>query len=712
MTNPINNPINSCNPSTSSAVIRRNSQLLELPFELVIEILTRLNGEDNRACRLLCKQWDQVLNREDIWQRLFEKHFPDINSEKIKNFQTAYKLYLNLTNGVCTSRTLEGHHSGIKSIVTFDGGFISGSGDKTIKIWDLKTLTCIATLQGHTRPVESLAIFNGKLISGSYDNTISIWDLNTRTCIAVLEGHTAPVTSLAISNGRLISGSRNNTIKIWDLNTYLPICTATLEGHRDPSGSLIIVDDGRLISVCSNEYDNENSIKIWDLSTEPPTCIATLEGHTDSVTSLVSSDGRLISGSDDKTIKIWDLKKFTCTATLKWHAFSVSSLAIFNGKLIAGSSACMIKIWDLKTLACTATLAGHDRDVGSLAVSNRTLISGSSDYKIKVWDFMANNDEVFKEIAGQLKDEDPSLTEQAIRRFLRMPKSAKNKIYGELYKIIKPRLTKANDYYGCAEHAFHDQHGQSATSLEKAQAIRNYLAAEKELEQPTELPREPLLKHLGIVTPEQFSDILHCRPEHLQQRGILSPEDLQLICSLSLDVQALAIEEDSGLGGNFRDNAVKLEADRRKRALSGLSQQMSQEVASKIQEITDCACNDVLLYEGDSPWIGFQNKLDAFRAKFDAIVLECDGSPKLIVEAFKLAKYNELARELNALVEEFQTLDRNHQIVKLRTYIHQQDISRAWEKCPAVGTQRLINLPTFEQKTLPRLLQMGLVNLG
>ncbi|MGC2595699.1 MAG: hypothetical protein WA347_05415, partial [Rhabdochlamydiaceae bacterium] len=75
---------------------------------------------------------------------------------------------------------------------------------------------------------------------------------------------------------------------------------------------------------------------------------------------------------------------------------------------------------------------------------------------------------------------------------------------------------------------------------------------------------------------------------------------------------------------------------------------------------------------------------------------------------FKLAKYNELARELNALVEEFQTLDRNHQIVKLRTYIHQQDISRAWEKCPAVGVQRLVNLPTAEQKTLPMLLQMGL----
>jgi hypothetical protein len=662
MTNPINNPTNSCNPSTSSAVIQKNSPLLRLPLELVIAILTRLNGEDNRACRLLCKQWDQILSRGDVWRSLFEKHFPHINSEKIENFQTAYKLYSNLTNGVYASHTLKGHSHSISSIVAFDGRLISGSSEGAIEVFDLKTLTCIATLEGHTSLVTSLVISDGRLISGSSEGTIKIWDLQTLICIATFEGDQYNVKSLAVSDGRFISGSLlDNTIKIWDLETL--------------------------------------------------TCTATLQGHTSFVGSLAVSGERLISGSLDCTIKIWDLKTLTCTATLG-HTSFVTSLAVSGGRLISGSFDGLIRIWDLKTFTCTATLR-HTHTIAFLAFSNGQLILGSPGCKIKIWDFLANNDKVFEGIAGQLEDENPDIAEEALRRFLRMPKSAKDKIYEELYKIINPRLTQANDYDGCAEHAFRGQYGHSSTPLEKTVAIGNYPAAEKESAQSTELPREPLLKHLGIVTPEQFSDILHCRPEHLQQRGILSPEDLQLICSLSLDVQALAIETDSGLGENFRDNAVRLEADRRKRVLSGLSQQMSQKVASKIQEITDCdSIANVLLYEGDSPWIDFQNKLDAFRAKFDAIVRECDGSPKLIVEAFKLAKYNELASELNALVEEFQTLDRNHQIVKLHTYIHQQDILRAWEKCPAVGVQRLINLPTFEQKALPMLLQMGLVNLG
>jgi WD40 repeat protein len=711
MTSPINNPTNSCNSFTSSDVVQQNFPLSDLPIELVIEILTRLNGADIRDCRLICKQGNQILSREDVWRSLFEKHFPHINSTKIKNFQEAYKLfYSNLTNGICTSNNLKRYYGGIRSIVTFDGGFISGSGNGEISIWDLKTLARRATLKGHTGVVKSLAIFNGRLISGSYDKTIKIWDLEKYTCIATLEGHTDWVTSLAISNGMLISGFGDNTIKIWDLNTHPPTYTTTFEGDRDQVGSLVIFDDGRLISVCCNErYQNDSTIKIWDLSTNPPTCKATLEGHTYSVTSLLIFDGRLISGFGDNTIKIWDLKKLTCIATLEGHRDNIASLAIFNGMLVSGGCFGTIKIWDLKTLICTATLKEEDDcGVDSLAVSNGKLISGSGSGNgtSTVWDFMANNDEVFKEIAGLFASDNPYLTRQAPERFLRMPKSAKDKIYGELYKIIEHRLT--NNYWGCAEHAFHDQYEQSSTHLEKAEAIRNYLATKKELEQFTELLKEPFFKHLGIVTLEQFKKILHCRPEHLEKIGIASSEDLQLICSFSLDVQALVLEKDSGVKENFRDKEVKLKADKRKMALSGLSQQMSQIVASKIQETNVCdSIPNVLLYPGECPWVGFQNKLDAFRAKFDAIVLGCNGSPQLTVETFNSAKYNELATELNALVEEFQALDRNHQIAKLRTYIHQWGILPAWNKRRAVGVQKLVNLPA--PQTLQSLLQMGLL---
>ena len=58
-----------------------------------------------------------------------------------------------------------------------DGTLASGSMDKTIKIWDTSSGTCIKTLKGHTHSVNSLCLLtDGTLASGSYDNTIKIWE--------------------------------------------------------------------------------------------------------------------------------------------------------------------------------------------------------------------------------------------------------------------------------------------------------------------------------------------------------------------------------------------------------------------------------------------------------------------------------------------------------------------------------------------------------
>jgi hypothetical protein len=190
----------------------------------------------------------------------------------------------------------------------------------------------------------------------------------------------------------------------------------------------------------------------------------------------------------------------------------------------------------------------------------------------------------------------------------------------------------------------------------------------------------------------------------LHQIGIVSAGDLKLICSPFLDIQRLLIEEDSAMGENFRNNAVKAKADRRKGSLFTLSAQLSQIVAGKIKETNTCG---VLLYPDESPWINFQNKmLNPFQAKLEAIVQGCSDLPKLTVEAFETAKFNCLAAELNSLVEDVQTLDRQHQVAKLHSYVNQFGIVRAWTNLHGQGIQSLENLLP-DQQTLPLLLQMG-----
>ncbi len=434
-----------------------------LPDEVMIHIFSGLNAQELTTCSSVCRQWCGLSQDQFLWKNLFISRFPTCNHLGIDDFQKAYQdqlhLYSNFANGVYASHTLTGHTGKVYSLAVVDGKLISGSSDDTIKVWDLETHKCVHTLTGHTSTVYSLAVVDGKLISGSSDDTIKVWDLETHKCVHTLTGHTGTVYSLAVVDGKLISGSWDRTIRVWDLETQE--CAHTLTGNTGTVYSLAVVD-GKLISSSSDD-----TIKVWDLETQE--CAHTLTGHTGTVYSLAVVDGKLISGSDDDTIKVWDLETHKCVHTLTGHTNTVYSLAVVDGKLISGSSDDTIKVWDLETHKCVHTLTEHMGGVSSLAVVDGKLISGSGDDTIKVWDFKATNDEILKEIADLFMNGDAT----AMDRFSRMSQKEKNEIYGELYKIIKPSLSR--DYFGCAEHAFLGTEGLSSTPQQKAQAIQNYL---------------------------------------------------------------------------------------------------------------------------------------------------------------------------------------------------------------------------------------------
>lgn len=85
---------------------------------------------------------------------------------------------------------LEGHKSYVMSIAFSPDSthLVSGSYDKTVKIWNLTTLECVTTLEGHTYLVNTVCFSNDgtRVASGSNDTTCKIWNLKSATCEAVL----------------------------------------------------------------------------------------------------------------------------------------------------------------------------------------------------------------------------------------------------------------------------------------------------------------------------------------------------------------------------------------------------------------------------------------------------------------------------------------------------------------------------------------------
>jgi WD40 repeat protein len=98
------------------------------------------------------------------------------------------------TDRIGMLRTMKGHTGSVNSVaVTPDGRYaISGSGDKTLRVWELETGQCIRTIEGHTFSIDSVAVTpDGRYaVSGSWDKTLKLWEIKTGRCVNTLKGHT------------------------------------------------------------------------------------------------------------------------------------------------------------------------------------------------------------------------------------------------------------------------------------------------------------------------------------------------------------------------------------------------------------------------------------------------------------------------------------------------------------------------------------------
>ncbi|KIM79163.1 hypothetical protein PILCRDRAFT_10586, partial [Piloderma croceum F 1598] len=123
---------------------------------------------------------------------------------------------------------------------------VSGSDDKTVRIWNATTGEIEAELKGHMDWVRSVAFAQdgSRVVSGSSDKTVRIWNATTGEVEAELKGHTDWVTSVVFAQdgGRVVSGSHDKTVRIWNATTGE--VEAELKGHTNSVTPDLEHDDG------------------------------------------------------------------------------------------------------------------------------------------------------------------------------------------------------------------------------------------------------------------------------------------------------------------------------------------------------------------------------------------------------------------------------------------------------------------------------------
>jgi WD40 repeat protein len=186
-------------------------------------------------------------------------------------------------------------------------------------------------------------------------------------------------------------------VRVWKDEMWLRPLTAslippggslirTMKGHTDTVWAVSVTPDGmRAISG-----SDDTTLKVWDI--ESGVEIRTMKGHTDTVLAVsVTPDGRrVISGSNDNTLKVWDMETGVEIRTMKGHTGGVYAVSVTpdGRRAISGSDDTTLKVWDMETGDEIRTMKGHTGRVNAVSVTpnGRCVISASNDYTLKIWD--------------------------------------------------------------------------------------------------------------------------------------------------------------------------------------------------------------------------------------------------------------------------------------------------------------------------------------
>ncbi|KAM0751099.1 WD40 repeat-like protein [Meredithblackwellia eburnea MCA 4105] len=206
-------------------------------------------------------------------------------------------------------RTISGHHEGSILCLQFDDRIlVTGSSDCRIIVWEDKSGSAgkgkyvpVRTLVGHSMGVLDLCFDDEWIVSCSKDTTIRVWSRATGALHRVLSGHSGPVNAVQLLKGKIYSASGDSLLKVWSISTGE--VERIFAGHERGLACAQLSPSGKLVATGSND----TTVKVWDTATG--NCLLTLVGHTDLVRSLAFDEvrRRIVSASYDRTIRLWDL---------------------------------------------------------------------------------------------------------------------------------------------------------------------------------------------------------------------------------------------------------------------------------------------------------------------------------------------------------------------------------------------------------------------
>jgi F-box and WD-40 domain protein 1/11 len=234
--------------------------------------------------------------------------------------------------------------------------------------------------EGHNECIYSLQYNSQYLVSGSRDRTLRIWNLETRRLVRPpLAAHGGSVLCLQFDSDPeedlIVSGSSDSDVILWRFSTG-EVMQRLRDAHRE--SVLNVKFDKRILVTCSKD----KTIKVFNRHPLRYGDMGYPSKEVDPVPRVVKKYGYDFSPRDQLPV----IPPYTMIGVLEGHGAAVNAVQIHNREVVSASGDRHIKVWDWPTFVCTRTVVGHNKGIACVQYDGRRIVSGSSDNEVKVFD--------------------------------------------------------------------------------------------------------------------------------------------------------------------------------------------------------------------------------------------------------------------------------------------------------------------------------------